>query len=46
MPFCSKDLSTLNDVPALKITPAGEIENTQVDFGAIVIFFIKKLKKA
>ena len=42
MPFCSKDLSILNDVPTLKTMPAGEIEITRDDFGAIVIFFIKK----
>ena len=38
MPFCSKDLSILNDVPTLKTMPAGEIEITRDDFGAIVIF--------
>ena len=39
MPFCSKDLSVLNDVPTLKTMPAGEIEFTWDDFGAILIFF-------
>ena len=38
MPFCSKDVSILNDVPTLKTTPAGETEITRNDFGAIVIF--------
>ena len=33
MPFCSKDLSILNDVPTLKTMPAGEIEITRDDFG-------------
>ena len=30
MPFCSKDLSILNDVPTLKTMPAGEIEITRM----------------
>ena len=38
MPFCSKDLSILNDVPTLKTMPARENEITRDDFGAIVIF--------
>ena len=38
MPFCSKDLSTPNDVPTLKNMPTGEIEITWDDFGPIVIF--------
>ena len=38
MPFCSKDLSILNDVPTLKTMPAGAIEITRDDFGAIVTF--------
>ena len=38
MAFCSKDLSILNDVPTLKIMPAGEIEITRDDFGAIFMF--------
>ena len=43
MPFCSKDLSILNAVPTLKTTPAGEIEITRDDFGALIIFIIKKI---
>ena len=39
MPFCSKDLSILNAVPTLKTTPAGEIEITRDDLGAIIIFY-------
>ena len=42
MPFCSKDLSILNDVPNLKTMPAGEIEITRDDFGAIVIFLSRR----
>ena len=38
MPFCSKDLSILNDVLTLKTMPAGDIEITRDDFGAIAIF--------
>ena len=47
MPFCFEYLSILNDVPNLKTMPAGEIETTRDDFGAIVVF-IKNyiLKKA
>ena len=32
--FCCKSLSSLNYVPLLKTSSAGNIEITQVDFGA------------
>ena len=41
MPFCFKDLSNLNDVPTLKTMPAGEIEITRDNFGAIIIFLTR-----
>ena len=39
MPFCSKDLSILNNFPSLKTMPAGEIEITRDDFGAKIFFY-------
>ena len=39
MPFCSNDLSVLNNVYTFKTKPAGEIDIKRDDFGAKFFFY-------